>query len=160
MQEIDPAIPSWSWASVGYKPVKNSWKEILYFQALAVVEKVDLVEQHHTFGAVKGGRVTITGPLIKLPRLYHKEWESTEASISEHERHISKIIKKESRGDVEHKYYLLVLEATGATANGNEYRRVGVLTVRYFHKDDVAPPEIIDFFKEMDASLTARLQES
>lgn len=55
---------------------------------------------------------------------------------------------------------LLVLEATGATANGNEYRRVGVLTVRYFHKDDVAPPEIIDFFKEMDASLTARLQES
>ncbi|KEY67735.1 hypothetical protein S7711_04055 [Stachybotrys chartarum IBT 7711] len=178
LQDIDTAIPSWSWASVGYETVKNNWKTCSRFHALAVVEKVDLVEKQHPLGVAKGGRVTITGPLIKLPRLYHKEWKSREVSIPEHERRLSEIIEKESLGIVEDKYCfppgghfaavqmlgdmysleMLVLEATGSIANRNEYRRVGVLTLRYLNKKDVASPEVIAAVDRYSDTRAARLQ--
>jgi hypothetical protein len=180
MRAFNNAFPSWSWASVGYEVVENSQKNNNNFQALSLVDdvQVDLVDQHDPFGAVKSGSVTITGPLKKAPRLYNKEWKSAETSISEFERHLSEIVENESLGGVEHRYSsppgghfaalqmlgdidsldLLVLEATGEVSNGvNVYRRVGVLTLRYFHKGDIASPDLIAKLEEIETSRTARL---
>lgn len=180
IQAINTAFPSWSWASVGYEIVKNSQKNNSNFLALSQVEdvQIDLVDQRYPFGAVKSGSVTITGPLKKVPRLHHKEWKFTEASISEFERHLSEIVEKESLGGVEHKYSsppgghfaalqmldemhsldLLVLEATGEVSNGiNVYRRVGVLTLRYLPNGSVASPDLIAWFEKFETSRTARL---
>ena len=180
MRAFNNAFPSWSWASVGYEVVKNSQKNNGHFQALSLVEdvQVDLVDQLDPFGAVKSGSVTITGPLNKAPRLYNKEWKSTEASISEFERHLSEIVENESPGGVEHKYSfppgghfaalkmlggthsldLLVLEATGEVSNGiNVYRRVGVITLQYFDKGSISSPDLIAQLEELETSRTARL---
>jgi hypothetical protein len=106
MRAINNAFLSWSQASVGYELVKNSQKSNTNFRALLLVEdvQVDLVDQRDPFSAVKSGSVTITGPLKKAPRLYDKEWKSTEASISEFERHFSEIVEKGSLGGMEHRY--------------------------------------------------------
>jgi hypothetical protein len=180
MQAINTSFPSWSWASVGYELVKNSQKNNTSSLALSLVEdvQVDLVDQRYPFSAVKSGSVTISGPLKKIPRLYHKEWKSTEASISEFERHLSEIVEKESLGGVEHRYSsppgghfvalqmlgdihsldLLVLEATGEVLNGiNVYRRVGVLSLRYFGKESMASPDLIALLEGFKTSRTARL---
>ena len=180
MRAVNNAFPSWSWASVGYELVKNSWKNNNCFQALSLVKdvQVDLVNQRDPFGAVKSGSVTITGPLTKVPRLYNREWKSAEASISEFERHLSEIVEKESLGGVEQMYSsppgghfaapqmlgdihsldLLVLEATGEVSDGiNVYRRVGVLELRYSYKEDVASPDLIAKLEEIETSRTARL---
>jgi hypothetical protein len=180
MRAVNNAFPSWSWASVGYELVKNGQKNNNNFQALSLVEdvQVDLVDQHNPFGAVKSGSVTITGPLKKVLRLYNKEWKSTEASISEFERHLSEIVETESLGGVEHRYSsppgghfaalqmlrdihsldLFVLEATGEVSNGiNVYRRVGVLTLRYFPKRSMASPDLIAKLEAFETSRTARL---
>ncbi|KAH0536321.1 hypothetical protein FGG08_006794 [Glutinoglossum americanum] len=180
MRAFNNAFPSWSWASVGYEVVKNSQKNNNNFQALSLVEdvQVDLVDQLNPFGAVKSGSVTITGPLKKAPRLYNKEWKSAEASISEFERHLSEIVENESLGGMEHRYSsppgghfaalqmlgdihsldLLVLEATGEVPNGiNVYRRVGVITLQYLSKGNIASPDLIAKLKEFETSRTARL---
>jgi hypothetical protein len=180
MRAINDAFPSWSWASVGYELVENSQKSNTNFRALSLVEdvQVDLVDPRDPFSAVKSGSVTITGPLKKVPRLYDKDWKSTEASISEFERHLSKIVEKESLRGVEHRYSsppgghfaalqmlgdihsldLLLLGATGEVSNGiNVYRRVGVLTLRYFPKESVASPDLIAKLEEFKTSRTARL---
>ena len=182
MRAVNNAFPSWSWASVGYEVVKNSRKNNNTFQALSRVEdvQIDLVDQRQPFGAAKSGSatITITGPLKKTPRLYNKEWKSAEASMSEFERHLSEIVEKESLGGVEYRYSsppgghsaalqmlgdvdlldLLVLEATGEVSNGiNVYRRVGVLTLRYFPKGSVASPDLIARLEEFKTSRTARL---
>lgn len=160
--------------------MKNSRKNNNNFQALSLAEdvQVDLFNQHDPFGAVKSGSVTITSPLKKAPRLYNKEWKSAEASISIFEQHLSQIVENESLGDVEHRYSsppgshfavlqmlgdiylldLLVLEATGEVSNGiNIYRRVGVLTLRYFPKGFIASPDLIAKLKKFETSCTARL---
>jgi hypothetical protein len=160
--------------------VKNSQKSNNYFQALSLVEdvQINLFNQHDPFGAVKSGSITITGPLKKAPRLYNKEWKSAEVSISKFERHLSEIVENESLGDVEQRYPSppgghfavlqmlgdvhsldrLVLEATGEVSNGiNVYRRVGVLTLRYFHKGSVTSPDLIAVLKGFETSRTARL---
>lgn len=180
MRAINNDFPSWSWASVGYELVTNGRKNNGNFQALSLVEdvQVELVDRRDPFGAVEKGCVTITGPLKKVPRLYNKEWKSAEASISEFERYLSKVVEKESKGGVEHRYScppaghfaalqmledlysldLLVLEATRHVSNGiRVYRRVGVLTLRYFHKENVASPSLIAQLDEFETSLTARL---
>lgn len=104
------AFPSWSWASVGYEVVKNDLKTNNSLRALSEIENIhiDLVDLRDPFGAVKSGSVTITGPLRRLPRLYNKKWASAEASMSKLERHISKIVEKESQGSTN---TLLHLEA-------------------------------------------------
>ncbi|KAH0559316.1 hypothetical protein GP486_004171 [Trichoglossum hirsutum] len=180
MRAFNNAFPSWSWASVGYEVVKNGQKNNNNLQALSLVEvvQVDLVDQLDPFGAVKSGSVTITGPLKKAPRLYNKEWKSAGASISEFERHLSEIVEDESLGGVEHRYSsppgghfaalqmlgdidsldLLVLEATGEVSNGiNMYRRVGVITLRYFSEGDIASPDLIAKLEELETSRAARL---
>jgi hypothetical protein len=83
--------------------VKNSRKGDKSFQALSLVEDawVDPNDQHDPFGVVKSGSVIITGPLKKVPRLFNEEWKYAEASISEFERHLSKIVEKESLEGVE-----------------------------------------------------------
>ncbi|RFN43603.1 het-domain-containing protein [Fusarium flagelliforme] len=179
-QAIDTAIPSWSWASVGCTIVRNRHKDNTSFQALALVKdvQVDLVDKKHPFGLVKGGSVKISGPIKKLPRLYHEEWRSKDAAISELERHISEVIENESLGGVEHKYSsppwghfaalqmlddmhsldLLVLETTGDVINGiNVYRRVGILTLQRLSEGDRASPDLIAGLKEIENSRTARL---
>lgn len=180
VQAIHNAFPSWSWASVGYELVENSHKESNAFRVLSVVEdvQIDLVDQRHPFGAVKSGSVTVTGPLKKLPRLYYKEWKSAESSISEFERRLSEIVAKESLGGVEHKYCsppgghfaalqmledidslnLIVLEATGEVSSGNNvYRRVGVLTCRYFPEECVASSSLMARLEEINNSRATRL---
>lgn len=180
MRAVNNAFPSWSWASVGYELVKNSQKNKNNFQALSRIEdvQIDLVDQRLPFGAVKSGSVTITGPLKKAPRLYNKEWKSAETSMLAFERHVSEIVEKESLEGVEHMYSspsgghfaalqmlgdmesldLLMLEATGKGLNGiNVYRRVGVLTLRYFPKGSVASPDLIARLEEFETSRTARL---
>jgi Heterokaryon incompatibility protein (HET) len=180
MRAVNDAFPSWSWASVGYELVKNSWKNKNCIQALSVVKdvQVDLVNQRDPFGAVKSGSVTITGPLTKVPRLYNREWKSAEASISKFERHLSETVEKESLGGVElmyssppgghfaalqmlgdiHSLDLLVLEATGKVSDGiNVYRRVGVLELRYSYKENVASPDLIAKLEEIETSRTARI---
>ena len=175
------AFPSWSWASIGYEVVKNSWKNNNNFKALSLVKdvQVNLLNQHDPFSAVKcGSSVTITGPLKKAPRLYSKNWKSAKASISKFERHLSEIVENNSLGDVEHRYSfppgghfavlqmledidsldLLVLEATGKFLDGIiEYRRVGVLTLWYFYEGSTASPDLIAHLKEIETSLPARL---
>ncbi|KAF2803262.1 HET-domain-containing protein [Mytilinidion resinicola] len=180
MRAVNIAFPSWSWASVGYERVKNSQKNNNHFQALSRVEdvQIDLVDQHDPFGGVKSGSVTITGPLKKAPRLYNKEWNSSEASMSAFARHISETAEKESPEGVEHRYSsppeghfaalqmlegigsldLLVLEATGEVSNGiTVYHRVGVITLRYFPEDSAASPALIAKLEELDKSRAARL---
>lgn len=180
MRAVDNVFPSWSWASVGYERVKNSWKGNNYFQALSLVKDVhiDLVNQNDRFGAVKSGSITITGPLTKIPRLYSRDWESGEALISELERHHSEIVEKESLGGVENMYssppgfhfaalqmledlyslHLLVLEATGKVSDGiNVYRRLGVLELVSCCEENVASPDLIARLEEIQASRTARL---
>ncbi|KAI9780657.1 MAG: hypothetical protein M1839_006598 [Geoglossum umbratile] len=180
MRAFNNACPSWSWARVGYEVVKNSHKDSISFQALSEVEdvQVDLVDQLNPFSAVKSGSVTITGPLKKAPRLYNKEWKSADASISEFERRLSEIVENESPGGVEHRYaappgghfaalqmlegvdslHLLMLEATGSVSKGiNVYRRVGVVTLRYFCKQDVASPELTAGLEELGTCRAARL---
>ncbi len=180
MGALNDTFPSWSWASVGYEVVEDSQKNNNNFQALSLVEdvQVNLFNQHDPFGAVKSGSVTITGPLMKASRLYNKEWKSVEASISKFERHLSEIVENESPGDVEHRYSfppgghfavlqmlgdiqsldLLVLEATGEVSKGIDvYRRVGVLTLVYFHERMQASPDVIAMFKEFETSRTARI---
>lgn len=175
------ALPSWSWvSSAGYELVKNSQKNNDNFQAVSLVKNVqiDLVDQCDPFGSVKSGSVTIAGPLKRVPRLYNKEWKSAEASISEFERQLSKIVEKESLGDVEHRYSsppsghfaalqmhidmnsldLLVLEATGEISNKiNVYRRVGVVKIRHFHNKSVASPNLIAMLKKIENSRAVRL---
>jgi hypothetical protein len=141
---------SWSWASVGGRLVKNSHMSSENFITLSKVVdvEVNLIDPRDAFGPFKGGRVTITGPLKRLPRLYNKDWKCAEESISKLERYLSETVEKESTGDVEDKYIsppnghfavlqmvrnhstidLLVLEATGGGLNGiNEYCRVGYI---------------------------------
>ena len=98
--------------------------------------------------------------------------------MSEFERHLSEIVEKESLGGVEYRYSsppgghsaalqmlgdvdlldLLVLEATGEVSNGiNVYRRVGVLTLRYFPEENVASPNLIATLEKLKTSRTARL---
>lgn len=92
------AFPSWSWASVGYEVVKNDLKTEDSLRAVSQIEniQIDLVDPRDPFGAVNSGRLTITGPLRRLPRLYNKEWASAEAPMLKLERHISEIVEKES----------------------------------------------------------------
>jgi hypothetical protein len=174
------AFPSWSWASVGYEVVKNDLKTENSLRALSEIEniQIDLVDLGDPFGAVKGGSVTITGPLRRLPRLYNKEWASAEASMSKLERHISEIVEKESQGSVAHKYssppgghfsvlqmlgdigwlHLLVLEATGKILDGvNVYRRGGILKLWYVGPSSYASPKLIATMKKVETSITARL---
>lgn len=153
MRAVNNDFPSWSWASVGYEVVEYSQKESKegLFKELSRVEDVQigLDIEHDPFSRVKSGRVTLTGPLKRVPRLYNKEWKCADVSMSELERHLSEIVETESLGGVEHKYSsppgghfavlkmlgdnpldLLVLEVTGKVSNGiNMYRRVGVLTL-------------------------------
>jgi hypothetical protein len=177
---VNNDFPSWSWASAGYELVENGQKNNDSFQTLSQIEgvQIDLVDQRLPFGAVNGGRVTITGPLKKIPRLYNKEWKSVETPMSEFERHVSEIVEEKRRGGVERRYAsppgghfaalqmleavdsldLLMLEATGKVLNGiNMYRRVGVLTLWHFPKEMVASPEVIAMFKRLGTSRTARL---
>jgi hypothetical protein len=180
MRAFNNTFPSWSWVSVGYEAVKNSQKDNNSFQALSLIEdvQINLFNQHDPFGAVESGSVTITGPLKKVPRLYNTEWKSAETSISKFERHLSEIVENESLGNVEHRYSsphgghfaalqilgdmhsldLLVLKATGEVSNSiNVYRRVGVLTLRYFHRGSIASPDLIARLKEFETSRTALL---
>jgi hypothetical protein len=180
LDEDFPDFPSWSWAGVGYEVVKNDLKTDNNLGALSEIEniQIDLVNPRDPFGGVKSGRVTITGPLRRLPRLYNKEWVSAEASMSKLERHISEIVEKESQGSVAHKYssppgghfsvlrmlrdtgllHLLVLEATGRILNGiNVYRRGGILKLWYVDPSSYASPELIATLKKAETSITAQL---
>ncbi|KAF2468783.1 HET-domain-containing protein [Lindgomyces ingoldianus] len=174
-------FPSWSWASVGYEIVKFRQKSSDILTSLSQVESVsiELTDQSQPFGNVKGGKITIKGPLKRVSRLYNADWSSAEASMSELERHLSEIVDKESLGGLAHRFSspsggghyaalqmlgdthsldLLVLEATGDVSNGiNVYRRVGMDTLRYFCDADVASPDLINKLKESESSLSARL---
>jgi hypothetical protein len=175
-----PDFPSWSWASVGYEVVKNDLKTDNSLGALSEIESIQIgrVDPWDPFGAVKGGSVTITGPLRRLPRLYNKEWVSAEASMSKLERHISEIVEKESQESIAQRYssppgghfsvlrmlgctgllYLLVLEANGRILNGiNVYRRCGILKLWYIDPSSYASPELIATLKNMETSITAQL---
>jgi hypothetical protein len=128
---------------------------------------------------VKGGSVTITGPLKRVPRIYIREIKSAEASISKLERHLSEIVEQESLRGVEERYCsppgghfallqmlqdsyslgLLVLEATGDGSNGiNVYRRVGALTLRYFPEESMTSPDVTTALERIETSLTAHLR--
>jgi len=174
------AFPSWSWASVGYEVVKNSLKDSTDFRASSRVEdvQIDLVDPHQPYGLVKSGRVTIKGPLKRVPRLYNREWECADAVMCKLERHLSEIVQGECSGAVEPRYSsppgghfavlqmlghtdaidLLVLEATGKVSNDiATYRRVGVGTLHSFSEEDAASPSLIAQLNAIDTSLAARL---
>lgn len=173
------AFLSQSWASVGYKVVKNDLKAHDGFCALLVIEDIyiDLVNMQDPFGAVKSGRISITGPSKRLARLYHKDWTSAEAPMSKLERYVSKIVEGESQGSVLHKYssppgghftvllmlwdinllYLLVLEATSHDCNDIVYRRVGILKLRYTSPLSYARLGLIAELKKRETSISARL---
>ncbi|KUJ19723.1 uncharacterized protein LY89DRAFT_666582 [Mollisia scopiformis] len=162
------AFPSWSWASVGYEVVKNDLKTKNSLCALSKIEEAT------------SDRITITGPLRRLPRLYNDEWKSADASVSKLERHISEIIERESGGNVASKYcsppgghfsvlkmldknplHLLVLEAMEKTpeAEGiNKYHRAGVLKLDCTDLSCIASPEFIAQIEEIEAtSFTKKL---
>jgi hypothetical protein len=173
-------FPSWTWASAGYETVKNESKYQGELLALSRIKniRIDLVDKQDSFGPVKYGSITISGPLRRLPRLYNKNWASTDAKMSELERHLSKIVEEESHGSVMNKYssppgghfsvlsmlgdhvhclYLLVLEATGIVADGiNVYRRAGVVRLSYTQMN-VADSELAAFVKEEETSIHAQL---
>jgi hypothetical protein len=180
MRDVHPTFPSWSWASVGFEPIKNHQKSSEHLQALSRVEEVriELVDQDQPFGAVRNGGVILSGPLKRVPRLYNKAWKSPETSITELERHLSEVVETESPAGVKPSYSnppgghfaalqmlgdsdsldLLILEATGEVCNGiHLYRRVGVLTLRYFDKRDTAPPDLMAYLQKDENFLTARL---
>ena len=180
MRAVNNKFPSWSWASVGYELVRNHQKSSNHFQALSKVENVqiNLLDQYQPFGAVENGTVILTGPLKRLPRLYNSAWKSVDVSMSELERHLSEIVEMESPRGVKPRYSsppgehfaalqmltdlhsldLLVLEATGEVSTGiSVYRRVGILTLRHFHKRDIASPELIALRQKTKASLSVRL---
>jgi len=154
MRAVNNIFPSWSWASIGFELVLNHQTSPGRFQALSRVDsiQIDLVDQCQPFGAVKSGRITLTGPLKRMSRLYNKAWQSADVSMPKLERHLSEIVEMESPEGVisryssppgghfaavqmlagEHSLGLLVLEATGEVSNGvNVYRRVGILILRY-----------------------------
>ncbi|KAI9778955.1 MAG: hypothetical protein M1839_007766 [Geoglossum umbratile] len=99
-------VPSWSWTSVSANVVINDHANQSSFRALSTVEdvEVDLVDPSNPFGLVNGGRVTITGPLAQLSRLYNKEWRCKETLMPALERHISKVVEEESIQGVEEIY--------------------------------------------------------
>jgi hypothetical protein len=179
-QPPNSAFPSWSWASAGNQLVKTSQMNSDNFSVLSRVEdvQIDLADQQDPFGVSNGGRVTITGPVKRIPRLYNKEWKSEGESISKFERHLSELVEEESPGDVEGKYIspsgghfaaiqmirhhptldLLLLEATGEVSNGiNEYRRIGVYTLLYIYDCDLASPDLVQDMEKFKSSLRARL---
>jgi hypothetical protein len=177
-------VPSWSWTSVGVNVVINDHADQSGFRALSVVEnvEVDLVDPSNPFGTVSGGSVTITGPLVRLSRLYNKEWRCKETPMSALERHISKIVEEENIQGVEEihsfpsnghyaalqvlqqfpsidrRLDLLILEAAGGNLECIPiYRRVGVLTLRYYHQGSMASPRLLEVFERSKHSLRSRL---
>jgi hypothetical protein len=175
-------IPSWSWASVGYDVVVNDHanQEIRSFVVIEDVQ-VDLVDRANPFGTVRGGSITITGPIFPLTRLYNKEWRCKETEMSALERYISNIVEEESLGEVEEKFtsstgrfavlkmlqpfpsldrrlVVLILEATGGTSNGIAvHRRLGVLTFRYIHQSQMVSPKLLKSREAAKCSLRSRL---
>ena len=180
IEAVSDGFPSWSWASVGYEVVEFGRKISNDPIVLSGIDDVQ-IELHDDclpFGGVKSGSITISRPFKKLPRLYNKDWKSAGASMSEFEKHVSKIVEKENPEGVEDKYSsapvthfaaiqmlwatyqldILMLEATGEVSGGiEEYRRVGVLTLHHFPKNCVASPEVLALVENMGTSLSARL---
>jgi hypothetical protein len=99
-------IPSWTWASVAYDVVVNDHAKQDGLRSFAVVEdvQVNLADRANPFGAVRGGSITITGPIFAFSRLYNKEWQCNEAPMPAFERYVSQIIEEESAGEVEEKF--------------------------------------------------------
>lgn len=177
---LDNVFPSWSWASVGYKVIKNDLKTSDGFSTLSTIEdiQIDLFDPRDPFGAVKDGYIKINGRLKKFKRLYNKEWSSSEVSMTKLERHISQIVHKESHGCVPKNYfsppgghfsvlmmlhdgislYFLVLEATGDVRhNINVYRRAGILKLRHLSLSRPAGPELVTVLEKFNTSLAAKL---
>lgn len=177
-------IPSWTWASVAYDVVVNDHAKQDGLRSFAVIEdvQIDLVDRVNQFGAVMGGSITITGPILTLPKLYNKEWQCKETPMSKFERYVSKMVE-ESAGEVEEKFSslncrfvalqmlqhfpsmdrrldILILEATGGMSNGMTiHRRLGVLPLRYIDQRNMASPELLKVLEESRGSLRSRLGE-
>jgi Heterokaryon incompatibility protein (HET) len=173
-------LPSWSWASVGDQLINHVLSNDDQYTAVSRIEDVhvDLVDPLEPFGSATGGRITITGPFKRLSRLYYEQWKLPEAPLSRLERHLSKLIAKQSLKHVESKYmtpsggrfaalqmascgdalHILLLEAAGGINDGNGvYCRVGICTLRHFYEADVAAPELVRMMEESSNSLAARL---
>jgi hypothetical protein len=176
-------IPSWTWASVAYDVVVNGHAKQDGLRSFAVVEdvQVDLADRANPFGAVRGGSITITGPIFAFSRLYNKEWQCKETRMPAFERYVSQIIEEKSAGEVEEKFSsfngrfaallmfqhfpsvdrrleLLILETTGGTSNCMTiHRRLGVLSLRYIHQRCIASPELLKVFEVSKGSLRSRL---
>lgn len=173
-------LPSWSWASVGDQLIDHVLGNDDEYHAVSRIEDVhvDLVDPLEPFGSATGGKITITGPFKRLSRLYDERWKLPEASLSRLERHLSKLVAKQSLRHVEFKYmappggrfaalqmascgdalHLLILEAVGGINDGiNVYRRVGICTLRHFYEANAAAPEFVKMMEESSNSLAARL---
>lgn len=177
------SVPSWTWASVAYNVVVNDHAKQDGIRSFVVVEdvEVDLVDSSNPFSGVRGGRITITGPIFSLLRLYNKEWKCKETTMSAFERYISDIVEEESAGEVEEKFSspngrfaalqmlqhfpsldrrldFLILEANVGTPNGTAtHRRLGVLTLRYIDRRYMASPELVKIHEAAKGSLRSRL---
>jgi hypothetical protein len=173
-------LPSWSWASVGNQVIKHVMSSDDSYTAVSRIEdvQVKLVDPQNHFGSATCGRITITGPFKRLSGMYDKRWELPQASLSKFERHLSKLVAKQSLKYVESKYmtpfggqfaalqmarcgntlHLLLLEAAGEINDGcGVYRRIGICTLAPIYKANVASPRLIKVSKESSNSLAARL---
>lgn len=176
-------FPSWTWASVAYETVVYDHARQDGLRPFAVIEdvSVDLINEENQFGAVKSGRISITGPIFQFSRLYNTEWRCKEMPMSAFERHVSEIVEEESAGCVEERFCssdgqftalqilqpfpsmnwrldLLILESTGDISNNTViYRRLGVLTLEYMDPKNAASPELLKLLKRSKKSLRNRL---
>lgn len=172
-------LPSWSWASAGKQLISHANIKNDQYAAVSQIENVhvDLVDPLEPFGSVTSGKITITGPLKRFPRLYDERWELPEAPLSQLERHLSKLVS-ESLSHEKPSYmapsgghfaalqvascgltlHLLLLETAGGINDGTtSYRRVGTCTFELFDEASAASPELEKLLDEFPNTLAGRL---
>jgi hypothetical protein len=179
-----PGIPSWSWASVANELIVNDHARQDGLRSFAVIDDVlvDLVDGQNPFGAVRSGRITITGPVFLFSRLYNKDWRDKKMPMSAFERYVSKVVEQESREEVEERFSsshggfaalqilqrfpsdywnldLLLLESTNKAPSGIvAHRRLGVLTLQ--HTNQGANSSLLQRIKASKRSLRSQLGEN
>lgn len=177
---IAAGFPSWSWISGGYEVAQNHRKGSSYLQALseATFAPAESFDESLPFGTARSGRVILTGPLKRVPRLYNPAWKSTDVSMSRLERHLSATVEMESLDGVSPRYSspleghfaivqmltdlhdldLLVLEPTGQALDGIRlYCRVGIVPLRGFPQEHVTSSELVGALDKLENSISARL---
>jgi hypothetical protein len=177
---IAAGFPSWSWISGGYEVARNPRKDNSSLKALsqATFAPAESFDDSQPFGTARRGRVILTGPLKRVPRLYNPAWKSADVSMSAFERHLSATVEMESPDGVSPGYSspleghfaivqmltdlfdldLLVLEPTGHVLDGKRlYRRVGIVPLRGFPRELIASSKVVGVLDKLENSLSARL---